>query len=75
LEGVVKLEKMALEENIENGFETDLIDNISRSILSERNPTCHGKDNRWANHLYPMYLTEKILKSSFLSDSFFMNLF
>lgn len=75
LEGVVKIEKMALEENIERGFESDLIDNISRSILSERNPTCHGKDNRWANHLYPIYLTEKILKSSFISDSFFMNLF
>lgn len=75
LEGVVKIEKMALEENIEKGFETDLIDNISRSILSERNPTCHGKDTRWANHLYPIYLTEKILKSTFLSDSFFMNLF
>ncbi len=75
LEGVVKIEKMALEENMENGFETDLIDNISRSILSERNPTCHGKDNRWANHLYPIYLSEKILKSSFISDSFFMNLF
>lgn len=75
LEGVVKIEKMALEENLEKGFETDLIDNISRSILSERNPTCHGKDTRWANHLYPIYLSEKILKSSFLSDSFFMNLF
>lgn len=75
LEGVIKIEKMALEENLDGGFETDLIDNISRSILSERNPTCHGKDTRWANHLYPIYLSEKILKSSFISDSYFMNLF
>ena len=75
LEGVVKVEKMAMDEDKEDGFKTDMIDNISRSILAERNPTCHGSDSRWANHLYPMYLSEKILKSSFLSDSFFINLF
>ena len=69
LEGVVKLEKMALKENIDNdGFDTSLINNISSSILAERIPTCHGRDSRWANHLYPIYLTEKYLKSSFLSD-------
>jgi hypothetical protein len=75
LEGVIKIEKMALDEDKENGFESDLIDNISRSILAERIPTCHGKDPRWANHLYPIYLSEKVLKSSFISDAFFMNLF
>lgn len=75
LEGVIKVEKMALDEDKENGFASDLIDNISRSILAERLPTCHGKDPRWANHLYPIYLSEKVLKSSFISDTVFMNLF
>lgn len=76
LDGVVKLEKMALKENIDNdGFDSGLIDNISSSILAERIPTCHGRDSRWANHLYPIYLTEAYLKSSFLSDKYYINLF
>lgn len=75
LGGVVKIEKMALQENLEMGFNSSLIDNISASILAERNPTCHGNDDRWPNHLYPIYLTERILKASFLSDYYFMNLF
>jgi len=76
LEGVVKIEKMALKENIENdGFDSNLIDNISSSILAERIPTCHGRDSRWANHLYPIYLTESYLKASFLSDKHYINLF
>jgi hypothetical protein len=75
LEGIIKIEKMALDGNLDRGFESDLIDNISRSILAERNPTCHGNDTRWANHLYPIYLTERFLKSSFIGDYYFMNIF
>lgn len=76
LEGVVKVEKMAIGDDImEDGFETCIIDNISSSILAERIPTCHGIDKRWANHLYPIYLTEAYLKSSFMSDKHFINLF
>jgi len=76
LEGVVKIEKMAMQEDIDRGgFESSIIDNISASILAERNPTCHGNDKRWPNHLYPIYLTEKILKASFLSDIHFINIF
>lgn len=76
LEGIVKIEKMAMTEDDDaGGFDSGLIDNISRCILAERNPTCFGKDERWANHLYPIYLTEKLLKQSFLSDIHFMNLF
>jgi hypothetical protein len=75
LEGIIKVEKMALKEDKErDGFETNLIDNISVSLISERNPTCHGKDERWANHLYPIYLTEKMVKTSFMSDLHFQNL-
>jgi hypothetical protein len=75
LEGVIKVEKMALKEHMENGFETSIIDNISAALINERIPTCHGKDSRWANHLYPIYLTEKLVKSTMLSDIHFVNLF
>lgn len=76
LDGIVKIEKIAINDHEkEEGFESGLVDNISRSILSERNVTCYGKDNRWPNHIYPMYLTEKMLKESFLSSHYFLNLF
>jgi hypothetical protein len=35
-------------------------------IINERNPVCYGSDDRWANHLYPIYLTEKYIKSQYL---------
>lgn len=76
LDGVVKIEKMALKEELDNdGFDSGLIDTISMSLIEERIPTCYGNDDRWANHLYPIYLTEKMVKSSFLSDTYFSNLF
>jgi len=76
LEGVIKVEKMATQDDLDNGgLDTSIVDNISASILFERNPTCHGNDSRWGNHLYPIYLTEKMLKTSFLSDGYFMNIF
>lgn len=76
LDGIVKIEKLAttnIEE--EKGFDSGLIDNLSSCILAERNPTCYGKDKRWPSHLYPIYLTEKLVKSCFLSDTFFLNIF
>ena len=76
LDGIAKLEKIAIDtEEKDNGFESGLIDNISASILAERNVTCYGNDPRWHNHIYPMYLTEKMLKSSFLSSEHFLNIF
>lgn len=76
LAGIVKVEKIAVgDKEKEKGFESGLINNISQSILLERNVTCHGKDSRWANHIYPIYLTEKMLKESFLSSQFFLNKF
>lgn len=76
LDGIIKVEKIATTRvQKEDGFETDMINEISRSILLERNVTCYGDDPRWANHLYPIYLTELFLKSSFVSDDFFFNIF
>ena len=74
LEGIVKVEKMAVLED-EDGIETSVVDNISLSILNEGSPTCYGRDNRWASHLYPVYLTETLIKSSFESDLVFISNF
>lgn len=75
LDGIVKVEKIAITENErELGFDTNRIDTISHAILCERNVTCHGKDSRWCNHLYPIYLTEKMLKESFINERFFLNI-
>lgn len=59
----------------EEGLQTDEVDLISANIINERNPVCYGNDDRWANHLYPIYLTEKFIKSRYISDIHFLNLF
>lgn len=75
LDGIVKVEKMAVVEDEEDGLDSSVVDNISISILNEGAPTCYGKDIRWASHLYPVYLTETLIKSSFESDLVFMSNF
>lgn len=75
-DGVLKLEKILItDKENEEGLDSDEIDRISCHIINERNPTCYGSDNRWANHLYPVYLTENFIKSQYLSDVCFLNLF
>ena len=74
--GVVKVEKMLMTgQEAENGLSTDEIDTITANIINERNPVCYGSDARWANHLYPVYMTECFCKSRFKSDYYFLNLF
>ena len=74
--GVVKIEKVLVtEDEIEYGLNSDEIDLISANIINERNPVAYGTDSRWANHLYPIYLTEKYVKSQYISDLHFLNLF
>lgn len=72
--GIIKVEKMAVVEDI-NGLDSTVVDNISLSLLYEGSPTCYGRDTRWASHLYPIYLTETFIKSSFESDVAFINSF
>ena len=74
LEGIIKIEKMATLDD-EDGLNTSVVDNISLSLLNEGSPTCYGRDERWASHLYPVYLTETLIKSSFESDLVFINHF
>lgn len=74
--GVVKVEKMLMTgKETEYGLSTDEIDTITANLINERNPVCYGRDPRWANHIYPVYMTECYCKSRFKSDYFFLNLF
>lgn len=74
--GIVKVEKMLMTgHESEYGLSTDEIDTITAHLVNERNPVCYGNDARWANHLYPVYLTECYCKSRFKSDYYFLNLF
>lgn len=74
--GILKIEKMLMTgQESENGLSTEEVDLITANIINERNPVCYGSDNRWANHLYPVYLTEKYCKSQYISDIHFLNLF
>jgi hypothetical protein len=74
LAGIVKIEVLANGDERDNGLDRDRVDHLSALILSERNITPYGSDNRWANHIYPIYLAELYLKSGFSSDVYFKGL-
>ena len=75
-DGILKVEKVLISDSErENGLNSDEIDSISANLINERNPVCYGIDERWANHIYPVYLTESFVKSKYLSSEFFLNLF
>lgn len=75
-DGVLKLEKILVsDEQVEQGLDSEEVDMITANIINERNPVCYGADRRWANHLYPIYVTESYVKSKYLGESMFLNLF
>jgi hypothetical protein len=75
-DGVLKIEKILVrDDELKNGMETDTVDRLTALIINERNPTCYGSDVRWANHIYPIYLTENYVKSQYLSAESFLHLF
>jgi len=75
-DGILKLEKiLVLDDEIENGIDTEEVNLITANIINERNPVCYGADFRWANHLYPVYVTETYVKSQYISNTLFLNLF
>ncbi|MBQ9812415.1 MAG: hypothetical protein IJM54_03780 [Thermoguttaceae bacterium] len=75
-DGIVKVEKILVKEKeINHGMDTDDVDTISANIINERVPVCYGSDLRWANHLYPIFLTESYLKSKYMSAESFLHLF
>jgi hypothetical protein len=62
--GVVKAE---LANPSQEPVPSDLIDEISRALVAERNVTPHGQDRRWHAHLYPIFLSERAVKESLFS--------
>ena len=75
-DGILKVEKVLVtEEENEHGIESELVDTVSTYLINERNPVCYGSDLRWANHIYPIHLTESFVKSRYLSTESFLHLF
>ena len=76
-DGVVKVEKMLVtqEEMSIEKIDSELVDLLSAYLINERNPVCYGSDNRWANHIYPIFLTESFVKSKCMSAETFLHLF
>lgn len=75
-DGIVKIEKMlTTSEEQELGMDSELVDMLSAHIINERNPVCYGADLRWANHLYPIFVTESYVKSKYISAESFLQLF
>ena len=72
---IKEVEKIMMDEETDKGIDSDVIDLISANLINERIPTCYGKDRRWANHLYPVFLTESYVKSKYLSTEMFLHLF
>lgn len=70
---VVKCEMVIINED--DQIDTDLIDTISANLIKEAYPVCFGNDTRWANHLYPVYLTESFCKSKYFNSNIILNLF
>ncbi len=70
---IVKCEVVMVNEDEQ--IETDLINIISANLIKEAYPVCFGNDARWANHLYPVYLTETFCKSKYFSSNVILNLF
>jgi len=75
-DGILKVQKILVtEEENEFGIDSELVDTLSAYLMNERNPVCYGSDLRWANHIYPIYLTESYVKSRYLSAESFLHLF
>lgn len=70
-DGVLKVEMQLVGEEAANGKSSLEINRISADLVRERNPVCYGSDDRWANHIYPVFITEKYLKSGFLPETIF----
>jgi hypothetical protein len=79
-DGVIKVERIMVTDNETRhgrgyGLDTEDVDMISATLINERCPTCYGADLRYANHLYPVYLTESYIKSLYLGSDVFLSLF
>jgi hypothetical protein len=69
---IIKCEMVIMDDS---PFETELINTISSQLIREAYPVCFGKDSRWANHLYPIFLTESFCKSHYVNENIILNMF
>lgn len=76
-DGVIKVEKMLVtdKEVQDKQLDTETINLLSAQLINERNPVCYGADSRWANHIYPIYLTETYIKQRYINTESFLQLF
>ena len=76
-DGVIKVEKILVTDaECESGkIDSEEVDTLSACLINERNPVCYGADARWANHIYPIFLTESFIKSRSISAETFLHLF
>jgi len=73
-DGILKVEKILMgDDQNDNALESSEVDKISANLIIERNPTTFGKEARWHNHLYPVFVTENFVKSLFHSKDYFLN--
>lgn len=56
-------------------IDSDAIDIICANLIREAYPVSYGSDSRWANHLYPVFLTEKYCKANYIDNNIILNLF
>jgi len=70
---VVKCEMVLLQED--KPIETDIINVISTNLIREAYPVCFRRDTRWANHFYPVFLTESFCKSHYINSNVILSLF
>ena len=70
---VVKCEMVLSNEG--DTVETSLVDLISANLINEAYPVCFGSDTRWANHLYPVFLTEQFCKAHYIDKNIVFKLF
>ena len=68
-DGVVKVEVFPDEPTKSPpAVEAARCERISQHVLALRAPATPNVDSRWASHLYPVYLTERYIKSRFRSN-------
>ena len=67
-DGVIKIEIFPDGTKGEKPLDKSRCDSVSRDILELSHPTTPHSDKRWASHLYPIHLTERYIKSRFLSQ-------
>ncbi|WP_217939758.1 hypothetical protein [Duncaniella muris] len=62
---IIKIEMYMPDDKV---MPTTLINVLSAHLINEAYPVCYGKDSRWANHLYPVHVTELFCKSMFIDE-------